>query len=38
MAKMVEQGKLPHPADTQMKATMFEMGVNFMAKTPPKNV
>ncbi len=32
MAKMVEQGKLPPPADTQMKASMFEMGVNFMAK------
>ncbi|KXF83206.1 heme anaerobic degradation radical SAM methyltransferase ChuW/HutW [Enterovibrio coralii] len=32
MAKMVEQGKLPHPADTQMKASMFEMGVDFMTK------
>lgn len=32
MERMVQQGKLPHPADTQMKATMFEMGVNFMAK------
>ncbi|GHA31159.1 heme anaerobic degradation radical SAM methyltransferase ChuW/HutW [Photobacterium aphoticum] len=32
MARMVEQGKLPHPADTQMKASMFEMGVAFMAK------
>jgi len=32
MERMVSQGKLPHPADTQMKATMFEMGVNFMAR------
>lgn len=31
MAKLVEAGKLPLPADTQMKASMFEMGVNFMA-------
>ncbi|WP_163390645.1 heme anaerobic degradation radical SAM methyltransferase ChuW/HutW [Enterovibrio norvegicus] len=38
MAKMVEQGKLPHPADTQMKATMFEMGVNFMAKHHQKRL
>lgn len=30
MAKMVEQGKLPPPADTSMKASMFEMGVHFM--------
>ena len=32
MEEMVTKGKLPHPADTQMKASMFEMGVNFMAK------
>ncbi|WP_394239745.1 heme anaerobic degradation radical SAM methyltransferase ChuW/HutW [Vibrio astriarenae] len=32
MQQMVEQGKLPAPADTATKATMFEMGVNFMAK------
>ncbi len=32
MERMVQQGKLPYPADTQMKATMFEMGVKFMAK------
>jgi len=32
MERMVSQGKLPHPADTQMKATMFEMGVSFMAR------
>ncbi|WP_084884901.1 heme anaerobic degradation radical SAM methyltransferase ChuW/HutW [Vibrio sp. qd031] len=32
MGRMVEQGKLPAPADTQMKATMFQMGVEFMAK------
>ncbi len=32
MGRMVEQGKLPHPADTPTKASMFEMGVNFMAK------
>ncbi|MDD1792257.1 heme anaerobic degradation radical SAM methyltransferase ChuW/HutW [Enterovibrio sp. ZSDZ42] len=38
MAKMVEQGKLPHPADTQMKATMFEMGVKFMAKHHQKRL
>ncbi|MDR9831507.1 heme anaerobic degradation radical SAM methyltransferase ChuW/HutW [Vibrio sp. FNV 38] len=32
MQQMVEVGKLPPPADTPTKATMFEMGVNFMAK------
>ncbi len=32
MGRMVEQGKLPPPADTATKASMFEMGVNFMAK------
>ncbi|WP_202819790.1 heme anaerobic degradation radical SAM methyltransferase ChuW/HutW [Thaumasiovibrio subtropicus] len=32
MHRMVEQGKLPHPADTPTKAGMFETGVNFMAK------
>ncbi len=32
MGKMVEQGKLPQPADTATKATMFQMGVEFMAK------
>ncbi|QIA63696.1 heme anaerobic degradation radical SAM methyltransferase ChuW/HutW [Vibrio astriarenae] len=32
MQQMVEQGKLPAPANTATKATMFEMGVNFMAK------
>lgn len=32
MARMVEQGKLPEPADTAMKASMFQMGVDFMAK------
>ncbi len=32
MAKMVEQGRLPPPADTPMKASMFEMGVDFMAQ------
>ena len=31
MHKMVEQGKLPAPADTSTKATMFERGVKFMA-------
>lgn len=31
MANMVAQGKLPAPADTQMKAAMFEQGVAFMA-------
>ncbi|WP_039849547.1 heme anaerobic degradation radical SAM methyltransferase ChuW/HutW [Grimontia indica] len=38
MAKLVEQGKLPYPADTQMKASMFEMGVNFMAKHHQKRL
>ncbi|WP_394209685.1 heme anaerobic degradation radical SAM methyltransferase ChuW/HutW [Enterovibrio calviensis] len=38
MAKMVEQGKLPHPADTQMKATMFDMGVKFMARHHQKRL
>ncbi|MBV7296631.1 heme anaerobic degradation radical SAM methyltransferase ChuW/HutW [Enterovibrio paralichthyis] len=38
MARMVEQGKLPHPADTQMKATMFEQGVAFMAKHHQKRL
>ncbi|GAD79903.1 heme anaerobic degradation radical SAM methyltransferase ChuW/HutW [Vibrio ezurae] len=32
MGRLVEQGKLPQPADTQLKATMFKMGVEFMAK------
>ncbi len=32
MARMVEQGKLPSPADTATKATMYEMGVTFMAE------
>lgn len=32
MGRLVEQGKLPHPADTQMKASMYQMGVEFMAK------
>lgn len=32
MQRMVEQGKLPEPADTAMKASMFKMGVEFMAK------
>lgn len=32
MAKMVEQGKLPPPADVSTKASMFEIGVNFMAQ------
>lgn len=32
MERMVEQGKLPNPADTPMKAKMFEMGVEFMDK------
>jgi len=32
MKGMVEQGRLPDPADTPTKATMFERGVNFMAK------
>ncbi|WP_413113599.1 heme anaerobic degradation radical SAM methyltransferase ChuW/HutW [Thaumasiovibrio sp. DFM-14] len=31
MHRMVEQGKLPMPADTPTKATMFERGVQFMA-------
>lgn len=32
METMVQQGRLPMPADTQLKATMYEMGVNFMAE------
>jgi putative heme utilization radical SAM enzyme HutW len=32
MEQAVAQGKLPPPADTAMKATMFKMGVDFMAK------
>ncbi|OLQ70514.1 putative heme utilization radical SAM enzyme HutW [Photobacterium proteolyticum] len=32
MKGMVEQGRLPDPADTPTKATMFENGVSFMAK------
>lgn len=38
MAKMVEQGKLPPPADTQMKASMFEIGVKFMARHHQKRL
>ncbi|PMK01180.1 heme anaerobic degradation radical SAM methyltransferase ChuW/HutW [Vibrio sp. 10N.261.55.A7] len=32
MERAVAQGKLPMPADTAMKASMFKMGVEFMAK------
>ncbi|MDG3087613.1 heme anaerobic degradation radical SAM methyltransferase ChuW/HutW [Vibrio hannami] len=32
MEAMVQQGRLPMPADTQMKASMYEMGVKFMAE------
>ncbi|MGC9491181.1 heme anaerobic degradation radical SAM methyltransferase ChuW/HutW [Vibrio genomosp. F10] len=32
MEQMVNQGRLPMPADTAMKASMFQMGVEFMAK------
>lgn len=32
MALSVEQGKLPHPADTAIKSSMYKMGVAFMAK------
>lgn len=32
MARLIEQGKLPNPADTATKATMFEMGVAYMAE------
>jgi len=32
MERAVEQGKLPHPADTATKSSMFKMGVEFMAK------
>lgn len=32
MATIVEQGKLPPPADTQMKASMYAWGVEFMAR------
>lgn len=32
MERAVAQGKLPYPADTPTKASMFKMGVEFMAK------
>ncbi|GAD88600.1 HutW protein [Vibrio halioticoli NBRC 102217] len=32
MGRLVAQGKLPEPANTQTKASMFQMGVEFMAK------
>lgn len=32
MERAVEQGKLPHPADTATKSSMFKMGVEFMDK------
>ncbi|UJF17336.1 heme anaerobic degradation radical SAM methyltransferase ChuW/HutW [Vibrio sp. SS-MA-C1-2] len=32
MADAVAKGKLPHPADTPTKATMYKMGVEFMNK------
>lgn len=32
MERAVAQGKLPYPADTPTKASMFQMGVEFMAK------
>lgn len=32
MSRLVEQGKLPNPADTATKASMYEMGVAFMAE------
>ncbi len=38
MATMVEQGKLPMPADTQMKASMYAWGVDFMARHHQRRV
>lgn len=32
MARLIEQGKLPQPADTVMKAEMYQMGADFMAR------
>ncbi|MBY5945796.1 heme anaerobic degradation radical SAM methyltransferase ChuW/HutW [Photobacterium rosenbergii] len=32
MKGMIEKGRLPEPADTPTKASMFEYGVNFMAE------
>lgn len=32
MARLIEQGKLPNPADTATKAEMYQMGVDFMAR------
>ncbi|MFI3245195.1 MAG: heme anaerobic degradation radical SAM methyltransferase ChuW/HutW [Ferrimonas sp.] len=32
MATMIEQGKLPAPGDTQAKAGMYALGVEFMAR------
>ncbi|MGL4734585.1 MAG: heme anaerobic degradation radical SAM methyltransferase ChuW/HutW [Enterovibrio sp.] len=32
MSAMVEQGKLPAPADTQLKASMYAWGVDFMER------
>lgn len=32
MARMVEQGKLPPPAATEMKAEMYRMGADFMSQ------
>lgn len=38
LARIVEQGKLPAPADTPTKATMFAAGVAFMAQHHQKRL
>lgn len=38
MAQMVEKGQLPAPADTAMKAKMYQMGVQFMQQHHQKRL
>lgn len=38
LARLVEQGKQPSPADTAIKASMFKMGVEFMDKHHQKRL
>lgn len=38
MSKLVEQGKLPAPANTATKARMYQLGVDFMAKHHQKRL
>lgn len=38
MAKLVERGKLPAPADTALKARMYQLGIQFMGQHHQKRL